>query len=249
MERPPVKLLDQVRNVCRVRHYSIRTEKAYVNWIKQFILFHQKQHPKELGADHIRQFLTHLARNRKVATSTQNQALNALVFLYKRILQQGLPAIGPFDRAQRPKRLPVVLTKEEVHAVLAHWEGTPRLIVARLYGAGLRLLEALRLRVKDLDFDYAQITVRSGKGDKDRRTLLPDPLREPLRRQLRKATVLHEEDLEAGFGAVYLPDALAAKYPNASTAWNWQYVFPAIVHDTLAPKCQNRRFTLAYLSS
>ena len=226
MSAPP-RLLDQVRAVCRARHYSIRTERTYVNWIRRFVCFHGKRHPCRLGAAHVRSFLTYLAVERHVAAATQNQALNAIVFLYRRVLKQELGEIGPFDRAKDARRLPLVLSRREVQAVIAQLDGTPRLVAELLYGSGLRLLEALRLRVKDLDFDYLRIVVRSGKGPKDRYTMLPQALVAPLQRQLRKVQVVHEEDLEAGYGAVHLPYALAQKYPTAARELGWQYVFPA----------------------
>lgn len=221
------KLLDQVRQVCRTRHYSIRTERAYVNWIKRFILFHGKQHPLDLNEQHVRAFLIYLANERQVAAATQNQALNAIVFLYRRVLHQALGDIEPFDRAKRSRRLPVVLSREEVQQVIQQLDGVPRLVVGLLYGSGLRLMEALRLRVKDIDFAYHRLIVRDGKGAQDRYTLLPDILEKPLRRQLRHTQWVHEGDLEAGYGDVYLPYALARKYPNAGKQWGWQYVFPA----------------------
>jgi integron integrase len=184
-------------------------------------------HPRTLHAKDVRAFLDHLAAERNVAASTQNQALNALIFLYEHVLDIDLGAIGDFERAQRSRRLPVVLTREEVRAVLGHMQGTNRLVALLLYGSGLRLTEALRLRVKDIDTAYGQILVRDGKGRKDRRTVFPKRAAEPLQRHLRKVKVLHEEDCADGYGAVFLPDALARKYPNAATDWTWQYVFPA----------------------
>ncbi len=221
------KLLDRVRSACQRRRYSYHTEKAYCRWIKRFVRFHGTVHPRRLGAGHVRLFLDHLATEREVAASTQNQALNALIFLYKNVLDIDLGSIGDFQRAQRSRRLPVVLTREEVRAVLGQMKGPNRLVALLLYGAGLRLTEALRLRVKDVDAAYGQILVRDGKGQKDRRTVFPKRAEEPLQRHLRKVKVLHEEDCAAGYGAVYLPDALARKYPSAATDWKWQYVFPA----------------------
>jgi integron integrase len=222
------KLLDQVRDILRLKHYSIRTEEAYVNWIRRFILFHDKRHPKEMGASEIEAFLTHLAVDQKVAASTQNQALSALLFLYRDVLEQDLSgdAIDAV-RARQPKRMPTVLTREEALSVIAALSGTNRLIARLLYGSGLRLLECLRLRVKDLDFAYHQITVRDGKGEKDRVTVLPESLFEPLQEHLRRVRMIHDRDLDDGYGAVYLPYALERKYPNTNKEWCWQYVFPA----------------------
>lgn len=224
----PPKLLDQVRTVMRLRHLSIRTEEAYTQWIKRFILFHQKRHPREMGAAEIRDFLAYLAVDRKVARATQNQALHALLFLYREVLQQELPPLGGIEMASKPPRLPVVFTREEAQAVLAQLTGIHHLLASLLYGSGLRLLECLRLRVKDVDFKRNQLIVREGKGDKDRVTMLPQRLKESLQQQLVKAKLLHEEDLREGFGAVYLPYALDVKYPNAAREWGWQYVFPSV---------------------
>lgn len=222
-----MKLLDQVRRACRIKHLSLRTEKAYVQWVRRFVWYHSLRHPGELGEAEVRAFLSHLALDRNVAASTQNQALSALLFLYTHILERPLDNLGEVVRANRPKRLPVVLTRAEVRAVLAALPGTHRLVASLLYGSGLRLLESLRLRVKDLDFDYAQLTVRDGKGQKDRVTVLPNAVAVSLKRQLRKVRVLHDEDRDEGYGAVYLPHALSQKYPNAASQWGWQYVFPA----------------------
>ena len=226
MEATPKKLLDQVRDAIRLKHYSIRTEQAYVNWIKRYIYFHNVRHPAEMGAPEIQAFLTHLAVEKNVAASTQNQAFSALLFLYKTVLHQDL---GPIDamRAKKPKRLPSVLTKEEIHRVFDHMSGTHLLIAKLIYGSGLRLMECLRLRVKDLDFSQHQILVRDGKGEKDRVTMLPESLLSPLRDHLRIVKQTHEQDLAKGHGAVHLPYALGRKYPNAEREWIWQYVFPA----------------------
>ncbi len=221
------QLLDDVRAAIRVRHYSIRTEEAYVGCIRRFILFHHKRHPQEMGVAEIRQYLSHLAVEGNVAASTQNVALAALLFLYQEVLRVELPMIEGVERAKRPQRVPVVLTADEVKRVLALINGTHWLMASLLYGAGLRLMEAVRLRVKDLDFDYRQISVRDGKGEKDRRVMLPEPLRESLRDHLRAIETQHEQDVRAGHGHVYLPYALARKYPHAATDWVWQYVFPA----------------------
>ncbi|MGD0650026.1 MAG: integron integrase [Verrucomicrobiia bacterium] len=220
-------MLDQVRDLCRLKHYSIRTEQTYVDWITRFILFHHKRHPKEMGAVEVRRFLEHLAVNRNVAASTQNQALNALVFLYHQVLEQDLGNLGEVVRAKRPQRLPTVLTREEVNRLLSVLDGTYQLIARLLYGTGMRLLEGLRLRVKDVDFDRNHIIVRDGKGEKDRVTMLPESLRPALETHLRRVKALHEQDIAAGLGRVYLPYALHVKYPNADCEWGWQYVFPA----------------------
>lgn len=221
------RLVDQVREAIRVRHYSLRTEEAYVRWVIRFVKFHGKRHPSELGTAEIVAFLSDLAVRQKVAAATQNQALNALVFLYREVLGDEFPDVEEVVRAKRPKRLPVVLTREEVRQVLEHMEGTPSLVAGLLYGAGLRLLEALRLRVKDLDFAGGQLVVRDGKGQKDRISVLPSRLVEPLRLHLKGVRATHQIDMSAGYGAVYLPNALARKYPNAARSWGWQYVFPA----------------------
>lgn len=219
--------LEQVRNAIRVRHYSIRTEQAYVGWIKRFILFHGKRHPREMGDADVASFLTHLAVNDRVAAATQNQALNALVFLYKVVLDRPLGKIQGAIRAKKPQRLPVVLTAGEVRGVLQQLSGTYWLVACLLYGSGLRLMEAMRLRVKDLDFDHRAILVRQGKGAKDRVVTLPDGLIDPLKQHLGHVRMLHDKDLADGFGAVYLPYALERKYPNAPREWHWQYLFPS----------------------
>lgn len=223
------KLLDQVRRACRVRHFSLRTEDAYVHWIRRFILYHNKRHPLEMGAAEINQFLTHLAVDGHVSASTQNHAFSALLFLYQQVLQVDPGRIEGVIRARRPKRLPVVLSREEVQRILAELTGTYRLIGFLLYGSGLRLLECLRLRVKDVDFVRNEITVRQGKGDKDRRTMLPLALKPDLATHLRRVEHLHKRDLAAGFGRAWLPDALERKYPNAAAEWPWQWVFPSTV--------------------
>ncbi len=221
------QLLDEVRATLRLRHYSIRTEEAYVACIRRFILYHKKRHPRDMGVDEIRQYLSHLATDNQVAASTQNVALSALLFLYKEVLQVELPLIDGVKRAKRPQRVPVVLTPDEVKRVLAHLTATHHLMASLLYGAGLRLMECVRLRIKDVDFDYQQITVRDGKGERDRRVMLPAPLIESLTQHLHKTKSQHETDVVAGHGEVYLPYALARKYPAAATEWVWQYVFPA----------------------
>jgi integron integrase len=210
-----------------VKHYSIRTEETYVTWIRRFILFHKKRHPSEMGEQEISEFLTHLAVQERVAASTQNQALNAIVFLYRAVLKRDLGEIRGIQWAKRPARLPVVFTREEAKAVLDHLEGTKWLMASLLYGSGLRLMECLRLRVKDIDFIYRRIAVRDAKGDQDRVTILSDALIEPLHSHLKRVRALHKKDLEDGFGEVYLPYALERKYRNASRQWGWQYVFPS----------------------
>jgi integron integrase len=221
------RLLDRVRAAIRARHYSRRTEDAYVAWIRRFILFHGKRHPAEMSAPEITRFLTSLAVERKVASSTQNQALAALLFLYRDVLEQDLPWLDDIVRARRPKRLPVVLTRDEVRAVLSRLEGPPRLMAYLIYGTGLRLLECCRLRVQDLDFAANQIVVRAGKGNKDRVTMLPATVKPDLLRHLEKVHAQHRNDLRRGAGWVELPDALERKYPNAGRDWRWQWVFPA----------------------
>ena len=224
---PKPKLLDRVRWHLRVKHYSIRTEQAYTDWIRRYILFHRKRHPDEMGEEQIAEFLTHLAVEKHVAASTQNQALSALLFLYQQVLDRKLDFIDKVERVQRPPRIPVVLTPAEARAVLDQLDGQYQLMAELLYGSGLRLLECLRLRVKDIDFNYAQITVRDGKGRRDRLTILPERVRSPLRLHLAEVRQRHERDLAKGAGRVYLPNALQRKYPNAARAWIWQYVFPA----------------------
>ncbi len=221
------KLLDRVREANRLRHGSRSTEKSYVGWIRRFILFHGKRHPAEMGAPEVTQFLSALAVEGQVAASTQNQALSALLFLYRHVLHQDLPWLDDIVRARQPKHLPVVLTRDEVRAVISKLDGTPRLMATLLYGAGLRLLECVRLRVQDLDFAMNQIIVRDGKGAKDRVTVLPAVAKEPLTQHLLKVKRQHEADLIWGAGWVELPWALARKYPNAGREWPWQWIFPA----------------------
>lgn len=226
---PAPKLLDRMRNHLRTRHYSIRTETAYVDWARRFILFHGKRHPLEMGAAEVEAFLTYLAVQRQVSASTQNQAKAAILYLYKQVLQIELAWLDEVVQAKTPKRLPVVLTASEVRALLLHMQGTTGLVAQLLYGTGMRLLEALRLRVKDVEFARREVVIREGKGNKDRVTVLPENLILPLQVQLQKARALHEKDLEAGFGRVHLPHALAVKYANADRSWAWQYVFPSPV--------------------
>jgi integron integrase len=223
----PPRLLDQVRDAIRRRHYSYRTEQTYLHWIKRYIWFHDRRHPAEMGAAEVTAFLTHLARERAVAAATQNQALSALLFLYGEVLEIKLPWMDRIERAKRPVRVPVVLSVEEVKALLARLDGTKWLMAGLLYGAGLRLRECLKLRVKDVDFEYRQVTVRDGKGGKDRVTMLPGELVESLRSHLARVRSLHEHDLAEGYGTVELPFALERKYPNAASQWGWQYVFPS----------------------
>ena len=227
-QRSP-KLLERMRIHLRTRHYSIRTEEAYIDWARRFILFHGKCHPRDMGVVEVEAFLSHLAVERHVSASTQNQAKAALLYLYKQVLEIDLPWLNEVVQAKRPKRLPVVLTPTEVRELLLHMDGTTGLIAQLLYGTGMRLLEALRLRVKDVEFARREIVVREGKGNKDRVTVLPENLMAPLQAQLQKARVLHEKDLAAGLGRVYLPHALAAKYPQADQSWAWQWVFPSPV--------------------
>ncbi len=221
------RLLDRVKEKIRLKHYSIRTEKAYVGWIKRFILFHNKKHPKDMGPKDVEAFLSDLATRRNVASSTQNQALNAILFLYREVLKIKMDWLDNLVRAKRPARLPVVLTRTEAKRVLSKLDGQPWLMASLLYGSGLRLMECVRLRVKDMDFEYRQITVRDGKGRKDRITVLPEVLMPHLESQLAKRLLQHADDLKRGFGSVYLPHALAVKYPAAPTAWPWQYIFAA----------------------
>lgn len=221
------KLMDRVRTVLRQQNYSIRTEEAYIQWIVRFIHFHHLRHPQDMDTPEIEAYLNYLAVEKNVSASTQNQAFSAILFLYKRVLQHPLSAKVDALRAKTPTRLPVVLSQTETQALLNVLTGVHQLVARLLYGAGLRLMEALRLRVKDIDFAQNQIIVRSGKGRKDRVTLLPASLRQPLHHQLKHTQVLHQQDLDQGLGAVYLPYALARKYPNANKEWGWQYVFPS----------------------
>lgn len=225
----PPRLLDRVRHATRVRNYSIRTEDAYAHWARRFILFNGKRHPSELGPDEVAAFLTHLAVDRHVAPSTQNQAKSALLFLYKEVLGLALPWLDEIVAAKDSRRLPVVLTPAEVRGLLHGLSGTMGLIGALLYGTGMRLLEALRLRVKDVEFTRREILVREGKGYKDRVTVLPENLILPLQAQLAQAQALHQRDLAAGHGDVWMPHALATKWPGQDRAWGWQWVFPSAI--------------------
>ncbi|NBR87868.1 MAG: integron integrase [Verrucomicrobia bacterium] len=226
---PKARLRDQIHEVCRFKHLSPRTEEAYWGWLRRFLLFHKQgeqwRHPRELGGPEVQRFLSHLATERQVAASTQNQALNALVFVYQEVLGQSFELGGEFERARRPRRLPVVLTRDEVRRLLAHIPAEHQLAVRLLYGSGLRLMELLQLRVKDLDLERRQISVRAGKGDKDRITMVPESLVEGLRAHLLQRRQVHAADLAAGFGDVALPQGLARKYPGAAEAWAWQWVF------------------------
>ena len=224
---PPIKLLDQVRNALRVKHYAYRTEESYMQWIRRYILFHNKRHPKEMAEPEVQAFLTHLAVEGNVAASTQNQALSALLFLYRYVLQQPLSDSIDAVRARQSKHLPTVLTPEEVQQLFKHLEGNHQLLAKLLYGSGLRLKEGLRLRVKDIDFAQSQLVIRDAKGNKDRLTVLPQLLLAPLQAHLLQVKQTFQDDLALGYGAVYLPSALERKYPHANRDWKWQYVFPA----------------------
>ena len=226
-EGSPPKLLDQVRARCRRLNYSVRTERAYVGWIRRFVLANGKRHPRELGANEVEKFLTDLAVRVNVAASTQNQALSALLFLYREVLGLDLPWMEGVTRAKRPQRLPVVLSRAEVERLLTMIDGEVWLMAALLYGTGMRLMECMRLRIKDVDFERRQITVRDGKGAKDRQVPLPETVRDRLKSAVERVRILHVQDLAEGYGVVWLPHALSRKYPNAEREFAWQYVFPA----------------------
>ncbi len=228
----PPKLLDQLRENLRTRHYSIRTEEAYLDWVRRFILFHGKRHPKDLGAPEVQAFLSHLAVERHVSPSTQNQAKAALLFLYRHQMNMDMPWLDEVVQAKRSPRLPVVLNPGEVRVLLDQMEGTMALVARLLYGTGMRLMEALRLRVKDIDFERRELIVRDGKGGKDRVTMLPNLLVAPLKAHLDHVRRLHERDVAEGFGEVYLPHALAEKFKIAPRAWGWQWVFPSHLRST-----------------
>jgi integron integrase len=234
------KLLDVVRDRIRAKHYSYRTEQQYLAWIRRFILYNGKRHPRDMSAPEVERFLTHLAVDRQVSASTQNQALAAVLFLYRDVLEIELPWLENIVRARMPQRVPVVLPRREVQALLADLDGQFHLVTQLLYGSGLRLMEALRLRVKDIDFEYSQLVVRDGKGQKDRVTILPDSVLAPLRTHLQGVQAQHRQALARGYGGVELPFALAEKYPNAQTDWGWQYVFPA-ARPTSDPRTGARR--------
>ncbi|NJK49030.1 integron integrase [Candidatus Gracilibacteria bacterium] len=227
MEKTPKKLLEQVSDVIRLKHYSYKTEKSYINWIKRYILFHNKRHPRDMGGEEIEVFLTHLAVEENVAASTQNQALNAILFLYKEVLKQELDLQIDAVRAKKSRYLPTVLTKEEVLAIINNLSGVYQLVVKLLYGTGLRQTECLQLRVKDLDFAQEQLIVRDAKGMESRVTMLPTSLIEELKFHLEIVKRLHQQDLEKGYGSVYLPFALERKYKNADREWIWQFIFPS----------------------
>lgn len=235
------KLLDQVRQAIRTRHYSPKTEESYVHWIKRFIFFHNKRHPAEMSEKEIAQFLSSLASELHVSASTQNQALNGILFLYRGVLRKGIGYVDGVVRAKRARRLPVVLTREEVKTILNVLDGSDWLMVMLLYGAGLRLIECLQLRVKDIDFTGNQIIVRAGKGDKDRHTMLPTAVKERLAGHLALIKQQHRRDLDRGLGRVALPNALERKYPNAGKEWGWQWVFPATSHYTDRVTGEQRR--------
>ncbi len=225
--RPKVKLLDQVRITLRTNHYSRKTEESYTSWIKQFIIFNNKIHPDKLGPEEIKNFINNLAVSRHVSSSTQNQALQGVLYLYKNVLKKEVGWIDDIKHSTRVKHLPVVFSKREVIKIFEHLEGTPKLVVSLLYGGGLRLSECLNLRVKDIDFDYKQIVVRDGKGEKDRHTVLPMSIQPELKRHLNEVYKQHKKDLADGKGETILPYALARKYPNAGKEFGWQYAFPA----------------------
>ena len=222
------KLFDRVREVMRLKHMSFRTEEAYLYWIKQFLLFHKQRNPETMNTPEIRSYLSHLARDKDVSASTQNLALNSVMFLYTQVLKKEIGSLKDIERAKRPKRLPTVFSQDEVLVILSLMTETPQLVAGLLYGSGLRLMECLRLRIQDVDFDRNQILVRSGKGDKDRVTLLPQRLKEPLRNHMRWVKHLHDRDLEQGFGDVYIPPAFERKNRKAAYEWGWQYLFPSL---------------------
>lgn len=227
---PPARsprLMDQVRNTLRLKHYAYATERSYVHWILSYIRFHKLQHPRNLTEEHITKYLTYLAVNRHVSSSTQNQALNAVVFLYREVLKLERGDFSRFARARKERRVPTVLTGEEVTSIIQELRGTPRLMVELLFGTGMRLNELLRLRIKDIDFNRNQICIREAKGEKDRIVMLPATVKDRLREIIPKVQALHNFDLQGGFGAVFLPNALAKKYPNAEKEFRWQYIFPA----------------------
>jgi len=244
------RLIEEVRRKLRTRHYSLRTEQAYVGWIRRFILANGKRHPVGMGEVEVERFLSTLATEGNVAAGTQNQALSALLFLYRRVLRVDLPWMATVVRAKRPRRVPTVLSRDEVQRLLAAMDGRTWLLASLLYGTGMRLLECLRLRVKDIDFARNAIIVRDGKGGKDRHTVLPRKLVDPLQREVERARLRHQQDLAAGFGEVWLPHALARKYPNAPRAFGWQYVFAAarLAHDPRGGRKRRHHFDDAVLS-
>jgi len=243
-------LFDEVRRRLRVKHYSLRTERVYLQWIRRFVFMNDGRHPRDMGGAEVERFLSHLATEGDVAASTQNQALAALLFLYRQVLKADLPWMEEVVRAKRPRRVPTVLSREEVQRLLAAMDGRTWLLASLLYGTGMRLLECLRLRIKDVDFSRNEIIVRDGKGGKDRHTVLPRKLADPLLREVDRVRLLHAQDLAAGFGAVWLPHALARKYPNAPHAFGWQYLFPAtkLSMDPLGGRKRRHHFDDAVLS-
>lgn len=234
------RLMEQIRNRIRMLHYSYSTEITYLQWAKRYIVFNGKKHPSEMGKEHIEAFLTDLAVNGRVAASTQNQALQAILFMYREVLNIDMPWVNNLVRAKKPERLPVVLSRSEVGRLLDNLTGYKRMMAGLLYGSGLRLMECVRLRVKDVDFDYQQITVRSGKGDKDRVTLLPDSLNQSLKAHLERVRAIHAEDLSLGLGEVWLPYALDRKHKGMGREWCWQYVFPRATH-SVDPRSNKKR--------
>jgi integron integrase len=240
------RLLDQVRDRIQVLHYSIRTEQSYISWIKRFILFNNKKHPADMGRLEIEAFLTYLAVKRNVAAGTQNQALNAILFLYRQVLNIDLPWLEDVTRAKKPKRLPVVLTVNEINAIFSYLDGVKGLVAQLLYGTGMRLMECLRLRIKDIDFERKEILVRQGKGGKDRVTVLPEKVIDALHLHLERVKTLHTKDIIDGYGCVYMPFALGRKYPNACREWGWQYVFPS---SKIGPDPRSSRRARHHMSS
>ncbi len=228
MEKPPRKLLEQVSDAIRIKHYSSRTEQTYKDWIRRYILFHNKRHPRDMGIDEIQAFISHLATERALSASSQNQALSAVIFLYRHVLKKEIDFPSDIIRAEKSKTLPTVLTQQEALTVINNMTGLSQLMAKILYGSGLRLMECLRLRVKDIDFGNHTIIVRDGKGEDDRATILPDSLIPALQAQIKTVALIHQQDLKKGCGEVYLPYALAKKYPNASKEEMWQYLFPAV---------------------
>jgi integron integrase len=221
------KLMDEIRRAMRLHHYSFETEKSYTQWIRRYILFHGKRHPRELGARDIENYLSHLATTVKVSASTQNQALSALLFLYKKVLDQDLPWLNEIVRAKRPTRVPTVLSRREVARILDAMQGKYWLMASLLYGSGLRIIECLRLRIKDFDFDHLQLTIRDGKGHKDRRTMMPEKLIPHIRQQMNHVRSIYDEDIRKGRPSVSIPYAIDRKYKSAPRDWNWQYLFPS----------------------
>lgn len=235
-----MRLLDQLREQIRVRHYSIRTEHTYTDWVVRYVRFHNMRHPNDMGAAEINAFLSHLACDRNVASRTQNQALCALVFLYKHVLNRDIGDLGEVIRAKRPERLPVVLSVDEVEKIFQNLSGLHKLMVLLMYGTGMRIIEVIRLRIKDIDFENRSIMVREGKGDKDRIVPLPAHTEEPIREQIERVRTLHQKDLSEGFGTVFLPHALEQKYPNTNKAFHWQYLFPS-PHLSVDPRSGRRQ--------